>query len=254
MGLLYRFRRENEQSVFCTEKMFIQGSKYITMADPNEVLITIDIEKIVKETKADRELIKKTGEFLREHIINSYFISCFATEDQTDDMNMWQEYAGKTGFCLIYEEDDIKNALEKSMLSKKNKYFLFREINYSNQPIDITLFVLNYWKIIGSNVESEKAHKKAANLVRYTFNGEESKKITNCMFNKIGTFTEKTQKRIVLLSNRYSDLYNDDMVGIPVKPIKVICSSLMSKKYLCRLEQFSINNNIEFEIKECKFN
>ena len=250
MNKLYRFRRCD---IHCLNALFgnkIQGSKYCAMADANEVLISVNIEEIKSITKLGEEVISAAVEAIRDHVIDSYYIACFTTEDQTYDLNMWKEYAGLNGFCLVYNEALVSNAVTLSMKKGLPYYHMFKEVDYGNEPTDITPFMKDYFLLVGEDIENEDRHRFAVSKIGESLSIEERQVVTNSMFHKIGNFTEKTEKRIVSLRrNRESD-YCNDMLGIPVKPIEIICSSLMPQDIFRKVKRFAAKNDIKVCIKE----
>ncbi|MDY6391986.1 MAG: hypothetical protein SPL80_04015 [Bacilli bacterium] len=250
MNKLYRFRRCNDYSLDALFGNKIQGSKYCAMADPNEVLVTANVEEIKKITKLDEELIAQTVDVIRNHIINSYYISCFTTEDQTDNAKMWEEYAGTNGFCLVYDESLVTDAVRLSMQRALPVFHMFKQVEYGNEPTDITPLIKDYLRLVGDDIECEERHRFAALNAGKSLSAEERQRITGSMFRKIGNFTEKTEKRLVSLHSDHSLKFCDDMLGVPVKPIGVICSSLMPPDTFQEISEFAINNDIELSIKE----
>lgn len=252
MGLLYRFRRCEDRLINNVVNLSIGGSKYCTMEDKREVSFTIDLESVKKVTSLSTEEIFSIQENIREHVLNSFFISCFCKTDQTSETPMWKEYAGYDGFCLIYEEVHIKSAIVRSMMKYKDRFFMFDDVDYGAEPTDITPFLLNYLKLIGNDFNNEKACMLASERTKYLLSLKEREKIMKSMFHKIGDFPEDKEKRIVLLGKETDKEYINSMIPVKIKPIKIICSSLMPFEKREQLEHFANNNKIGFLIKEVK--
>lgn len=250
MGLLYRFRKNRDYSINNLFSFRIEGSKYTEMADEREVSLSINVESLCKITNLDKSVIAKFNKIIREHIINSYYISFFTTIDQTDDLSMWNEYAGGDGFCLVYDEQKIKNAIKITMLTYRNKYLIFRDVDYGNEPTDITSFAHDFLSLVGDDTDNEEAYKKAAETVGNNLSSSEVKRLTKCMFHKIGTFPEKSEKRIVLLGKKHDKAHNNDMISVVVKPVKIICSSSMPIATMDKIQKFAKKNSIQFAIKQ----
>lgn len=252
MANLYRFRKCRQSSINNLLSLRIEGSKYSEMTDDKEVSLTIDIERIKDYTKLSQDVIAKTHEIIRKHIINSYYIACFSKTDQLDDIDMWKEYAGSNGFCLVYNDVFIRNAINIAMRRNRGKFLIFRDVDYGNDPTDITDFVIDYLSLVGDDIENEEAHKYASKHAGDKLSIEQRRKITNSMFHKIGQFPEKDEKRIVLLGKEEGNPFCNDMISIVVKPSKIYCSSLMDCDVKKELERFAKKNNIDFEIKLIK--
>lgn len=252
MGLLYRFRHCNDQLISNVMNLSIEGSKYCTMKDKREVSFTINLDLIKKVTSLSAEEIFSVQENVRKHILNSYFISCFCKTDQINEMSMWAEYTGYDGFCLLYEEEHIKTAIVRSMMKHKDRFFMFDDVDYGTESTDITPFLFNYLRLIGNDFNNEKACRLASSRVKYLLSLKEREKIMKSMFHKIGDFPEDNEKRIVLFGKETDKEYSNSMIPVKIKPIKIICSSLMPTEKRKQLEHFANTNKIGFLIKEVK--
>lgn len=252
MGYLYRFRRNTDDSFDAFSNLSIEGSIYAAMKDKNEVLLEIDVDRLCKITTIDRSIVEKTCDIIRNHILNHYFIACFAKTDQLGDLDMWKEYSNGDGFCLVYNEASITNAICFSMMKHKDIFHMFRDVDYGFKPTDITLFVEDYLRIVGKDVQNEEAHKNASNKVGDSFSRDIKQKITNAYFHKIGTFPEKSEKRIVSFNKNSKGPFSKDLLLEKVKPILIIYSDKMPTDSVKRLKSIAKKNSIRVQVHHLK--
>jgi|GEM_PF-3066132 len=248
MEKIYRFR-SCEYSLNALLNFSIEGTKFKIMGDDqNEVHLFVDAEKISSITKIDKTIIDKTSDIVRNHIMNSYYLSCFTIVDQTNDPNMWKNYANTTGFCVVYDYNMIKNAVKWSSFSGKG-FYLFRSVDYGDKSTDITPFVEDYLRLVADDIDNEEAHRKAAELVGNNLSEDVRKKVINCMFHKIGSFPEKTEIRIVTQRKNHKKDFCESILEVDVKPIEIICSPLMTKDNKITISKFCAKHHIKYTIK-----
>ena len=252
MTKIYRFRKCEDKLIDYVLNKRIEGSKYSTMiaGDPKEVSITADTDELMTVTQLPREIVNQGCNIIRENILKAYYLSCFSTVNQIEKLDMWKEYAGMDGFCLVYDDEKINEAVIDVLRNKKDRTVIFRNVDYGNNPVDITSFIKDFLLLIGDNINDEEAYIRAANEVGKRHSLEERRRIIGAMFHKIGEFPEKAEKRMAVLLDENDSKYCEDMLGVDVIPEEIICSSLMKRVYRRRLERFAKKKGIIFSIKD----
>lgn len=248
MGCLFRFRSCSAHSLMALSNLSIEGSIYDVMGDKKEVLLSIDVDRLCKISPLDRSIIKATADLIRNHVLSHYYIACFSKTNQLEDLDMWETYAGTDGFCLVYDEIVLNNAIKLSMMKNKGLFHIFRDVDYGKEATDITPFVEDYLRIVGNDIYNEEAYVRATKIVGNSFDSNLRTKIINSMFHKIGVFPEKSEKRIVTLKSNSDGPFDSDLLMIKVKPSIIICSSKMPNEQLMAIEKIAKDNKIEFRI------
>lgn len=250
MKKLYRFRKLKHDSVnkFC--QFAVDGSTYFGQSENalnSEMLIYIDAEKILSKYEVSPELVNSIEMALREHVIHNYYIVCFVTTNQLDECDMWREYADDNGFCLVYDEQDILNAI-KPIIIKGEKSIIFRDVDVGKSKTDLTLFLDRFLKKMNGKYYDERAVKYAAEHWFDDLKPEESMGLIQSMFHKIGDFPEKYEKRICIRDPKLKGTYIWRLLTI--KPVEVICSSLMPRKEMEIIRKSARKHRIVFSIHE----
>lgn len=251
MAFIYRFRKDEPHSINNLLNLSIEGSKYLKQnPKAGELSLTVDYEKVKNETNYEKIDVDKVIKIIKNHILNAYFLSCFTTVDQINEIDMWKEYAENTGFCLVYLEEHICNAIYYSERAHRGRYFLFKNAECGCEAIDISDFIIKYLKV-ASEHKTEDADLEQ-HIIKEMMNNnsiDEIERFTKCMFHKIGKFPEKIEKRIVLLGKEEDGPFCNDMILSKIKPYKIVCSSLMNNQTMKKLRRFSRKNGIKFSIK-----
>ena len=254
MEKLYRFRRCEPHTINSLKELTIEGSKYCTMGDTKEASLWVDVNKLSQITKLDKTILSNTANLIRNHILNTYYISCFTMVDQIDEINMWSTYANNDGFCLVYDDKDIAKAIKQSLLYFESKSILFERCDYGTGPVDITVFIEKFLKLVGADITNEARYIYAASNIYYSLNKDERKNIMRSFFHKIGPFPEKKEKRIVSLSENNSSNWCSNILNVPVRPKEIICSSKMREDYCNQIKHLAKIHKIPISIHQIENN
>ena len=217
------------------------------MKDDREVTVCADYESLKSLTSLDETILRQTAGILREHVLKTYYLASFACENQVGDQKMWDEYAGGDGFCLLYDRRNIQIALRRSMTSHPSFFHLFEAVDYGNNPTDITPFIAKFFSLIGSDVQNEEKYQLATERIVGSLLPEERNRLMRSFFHKIpGGYPETYEERIVTLRPRNEKKWLEDLLGVPVWPSRVICSSLMKQETIEKIRRFANRRRIDF--------
>lgn len=98
MAKLIRFREYKEYTLDAFFAGTIAGTKFSRMDDKKEALLSVDDSKLSTRFNIGDDIFLATKDIVRNHILDSYYLASFTTEDHIRNPKMWMEYAGKDGF------------------------------------------------------------------------------------------------------------------------------------------------------------
>lgn len=195
-----------------------------------------------------QNLADSVEESIRNHVMHNYYLICFSTVNQIDDIEMWKEYAEGTGYCVVYRDEDIQRAVNTYMLDSRDADAIFREVDCGEGKTDITSFLDVLLEKLKGRYDDEAAIIYACKHWADYISREQGHTLIMSMFHKIGSFPEKQEKRVVIRNPAYRTTYVSRI--LTVKPKAVICSSLMPKKDIETIRESAHRNGIDFSIHQ----
>ena len=183
---LYRFRKIKNNAVkqFCTNS--ISGSRFDGLFEDDlksEIRITLDKERLEILYGVDVSIMNRFEEELRNYLIQNYYVICFSSINQIKDMQMWKRYADCTGYCLVYDETQLEDALG---CVKERGIAIIGQVEKSEKPVDITFIIDRIINYVEKNNNSEKQKKYAFEHWTDLITPQEAEKLVDVFFNKIG--------------------------------------------------------------------
>lgn len=246
--LLYRYRSSEEYNIAAFLSDSINGSLFATFPDVGELNFGIPSGRFSKygATKEDE---RKMVDSLINNSNNHYYMACLSYNNPYSNKKMWLKYAKGGGFCLAFDYQSIKDAVDDTI--SNGAFAMVSNVNYSDEMYDLSPFYDPFLKTVYDNKDEpiEKLECLLDKTKASLYTTEYGKYVVNSFVHKKKEYSNEREVRIILQKIPKGNQRNPTHINqiIKIKPIKVIVSKNMNAIDQYRIFMHARENNISFE-------